>query len=343
MSSPQRRLLTPKVYKVGEDITLEKYQEVLVAVTDWFSKIRNTTEPGAKARQSLQECLDGTTSEGQPWFAAANTSLAARIRSKCRYDIETMQPLLAASDRQREKKQRERKLAAKRRAKAGTDPLIPQELTDEQRRLGAKNLQYGDDPTVLLSSKELQFWRELYTGYVQQFPELVAISAQSELKQLCDIQTLAERYRMQMLTGQRVDIKDRASVGQDIERLKKALGIHPDQLAKRSQDKIETSIGAVAAKLDVDQWRVMRAKFWLEELIQIYQMYMQPRADGVGYQMDEVGLYGMTKCRTCLCPVCGTRNFVGIKIQEIERKLIEEGLLEPLDPPTAAPEPDAVA
>lgn len=336
MSKPQRRLLTPLVYRVGEDISPEKYQEILVAVTDWFAQIRKTDEPAALARKSLQECLDGKKTDGTPWFEAASSTFAARVKSKCRFDIEAMQPLLNASDRQRDKKKRERELAARKRATRPSDQFIPKELVEEQQRLGVKNVSYGDDPTVLLSTKEKRKWQELYDSYLTQFPELSGVNSQSELRQLCDVQILNERYRLQMLSGQRVDVKDRATVGQDIERLKKALGIHPDQLIKRSQDKIETSIGAVAAKLDIDQWRTMRQRFWIEELLQFYMMYNQPRADGVGYQMDQVGLHGVTKCRTCICPTCKTRNFVGIKIEEIEEYLLQQGALEPL-PEDAAP------
>ena len=318
----QRVLLVPKKYTLGTDISEERYNEVLLKLVDWLSESRKTKEPAVLARQLIQECLDGETKDGRPWHSAASATLEARIRAKCRFDIETMQPLRTASEKNKAKKDRERARKAIKRGEG--DTLIPDELRKELRT----NASYGDDPTVFLSTAEAARWKQLHESYTTQFPELATVNASAELDLLCDLHVLSERHRLKVLQGQAVDPRTQADVLTSLQDLKKALGVHPDQLAKRNHSKVDASIGAAAARLEaMGDWRLLRQRFWAEELLQAFQMYMTPNAQGTGYQLDEVGLFGLTRSRPHDCPKCGQRSFSGIAIEEIEQWLVEHGHL----------------
>jgi hypothetical protein len=327
----QKIHLEPIKYVIGTDISEERYNASILAIADWFVETRKTTEPAALAKQLFKECLDGVTKDGQKWFAAATATLAARVRMKCRFDIEAMKPLRTGSEKTRTKKAKEKVRAEKKRKAAQDDKLIPPEL----RRDLDRSAQYGDDPSMFLSSKELANWEHIKAAYVRQFPELSTVNAEAELKLLCDLHILSERYRLRLLNrkdGDNIDAPSRAAAAKELQALKTALGIHPDQLAKRANSKAETSIGSAVARLEaMGDYRQLRARFWLEELIQIFQMYQTYTADGLHYQLDEVGLFGLTKCRTCECAKCGQRNFVGIDIKEIEEHLKSKNVITPLE------------
>jgi hypothetical protein len=264
----------------------------------------------------------------------ATASFAARVRAKCRFDIDTMQPLRNASDKQRQKKERERE--RERERKAAGDPLMPDE---EKRELKRGKVHYGDDPKEMMTEQELQNWKFFKESYLRQFPEeLSSVSAQSELDMLSDLHIQNERDRVKLFKGVPVDSLQRKNLIDQMARMKEILGIHPNQVAKRTKDKAETTIAAAAARIEqLEGWQKLRARFWIEELTQIYQMYMSLSADGLTYHLDDVGLMGLTKCRTCVCPKCKTRNFVGISIDEIEGWLKEQGVLREVDP--SSPDP----
>lgn len=336
----QTRYVDPIKYVVGKDIDETRYQEVLLRIADWFAESRRTKEPALLARQLVQDCLDGKTKDGQPWFAAATATLESRIRMKCRFDIVKLEPLRTGSEKTRTKKEKERERQAKKRRESGEDPNIP----DEVRKDLQKSAKYGDNPNTFLSSGEEKAWHELRKAYVTQFPDLSTINADAELKLLCDLHIVNERQRLRLLKGEYVEPKTQTEILGRIADLKKALGIHPDQLAKRNQSKTDTSIGAAAARLEsMGNYREMREKFWVEELLQLWQMYMTPTADGYSYQLDDVGLFGLTRSRPVVCPRCDHRVFAGLSIDEIEAWLIQKGVLrqvevkEPVDESTPTP------
>lgn len=321
----------PIVYRLGEDISHEDYNDIVQGVADYFAKSRKTTEPVAVARQAIQECLDGITKSGTPWLAAARSTLAARIRSKCRFDIETMQPLTQAKPAVNKRKKEERA-----RARARRDENKRQHIMAEAKQ----ELEHQRDPTTAMLSDERERWASLRRSYLKQFPEeLGTVAAQAELEALCDLHIVTDRYRALLLSNKHVDYKAQESVASQFHKIKTNLGIHPAQLAKRVKEKTDTTIGAAAAKLEGlgTDWRDIRARFWIEEMIQMFQMYHMPSADGLGYQLDEIGLFGLTKCRTCACAKCGMRNFVGISEPEILDYLVEKGHMESVDPESPDP------
>jgi hypothetical protein len=336
----QRVYRDPRVYQVGVDISEERYHEALLKIADWFAESRKTTEPALLAKQMFQLCLDGRQKNGQKWWGAGDVSLEGRVKVMCRFDLETMTPLRKASEKTRRKKALEKQAAQKRKLRdkeaARQDPMIPPEV---RKTLGASVL-YGDNPHVLLTSEEAAKWKELHAAYLEQFPELRTVNASSELSLVCDLQILAERYRLKALQGSAVAVNDLADITKQLAGLKTALGIHPDQISKRAKSRIEGTIGAAAARLDsLGNWREIRAKYFIEELIQTFQMYQMPKADGSGYQLDEVGFFGVHKCRTCHCAGCGMRNMAGVSVEEVERYLVEKGALVPLGKEAPPPVP----
>jgi hypothetical protein len=334
----QKVYVDPIVYVVGEHLSTEDYQRCIEAIADWLAKTTTTKEPVLKAKQAFQECLEGRTKDGEKWWAMATSTLAARVKSKLRFDIERMQPLQKASEKQKAKKEREKQRAAERRKTKNPiadDPLYPDEIRKE-----ARKTTYGDNPTDVLTTEELRRWQSVKDAYLRQFPEeLSSMAAQTELETLVDLHFLNERYRMRLLKGQSVDPNERKSVIDQLDKLKTSLGIHPNQIAKRVKDKVDTTIGAAAQRIEMlEDWRKLRARFFVEEMLQAYQMYCTPTADGLSYHLDDLGLFGLTKCRVVECPKCKTKNYAGLTIQEVEGWLVKQGVLKEVDPTLPDPE-----
>ncbi len=321
----RERLVTqPAVYSVPDDLTPERHTEILLGLTEWFSEVRSTREPAAVARQELDFCMRGLTKAGKPWLGGPKT-LAARVRAMCRYDIEAMQPLRNASDKQRGKKDREKELKRRKDRNKGVNGLIPEELRSEMKR----DFKAGDNPAVFLSSAEHAEWLKFREDTLREYPHLNNTTSLRILDQLADRIIVADRHRSAFLNGgAKVDYEDQAATASQIERYMKMLGIHSEQLIKRKDDKKDTSIAGAALRMSqLGDYRKLRLRFWAEELLQIYAMYMSPSADGLGYQLDDVGLYGLTKTRVVCCPKCQTRNWAGISIEEIEAWLVKNGFL----------------
>jgi hypothetical protein len=324
-----QKLIKPLVYVVGEDISAEQYQEAIEKIGDWFAMSRKTKEPVAKAKYSLDCCLKGVVpSDGKsPWFAMATASLASRVRSACRFDIETMTPLVTANEKLRQKKAKERERAKARKEMEATDPNLP----DEYRKKVAGEAVYGDDPLVFFTSVELERRKRLQDAYLRDFPQLRSVASEAKLSMLLDLTLLLDRIRFRQAKDQKGKTEEfqiQALTKQIVE-LEKALNIHPDQLAKQQKEKEGGTIGEAVRRLDEANPLELRERWLAEELLVLFQMYHtpSPRTNTGGYQIDEVGLFGATRCRTCACAKCGTRNFAGLSIDEIEAWLFEKGHL----------------
>lgn len=328
-----RRYQEPTVYEIGKDISQEDYNLAVQRIGDWFSQIRSTREPVLLARQTLDRCLKGVTAKGQPWWTAARMSLNGRVRAMCNFDLKTMQPILSSSEKQKRKRERDKKSAKTRREreKQTENKLLTDEVRQELRRQG---ITYGQEVTTLLTYEEEKKWKKWHADYVRDFPWLDSASSRAELGQLCDLLIMQERMRMDRVSGKRrVDQKDAIELVDEMYKLKKTLGILPEQLAKRVSESTDSvTIGMAAAKLDPNQgmdYRAVRQEAFKQEVLQIFQMFHTRRADGKGYQLDEPGLFALTRCRTCECAGCGHRNVAGFLESELREYLVNEGLLEP--------------
>lgn len=309
--------LGPIVYKVGRDLTLTEYEDIVRQLTQWFGISRVTKEPEKVARQKLDECCQGITGSGKVWSKMREADLATRIRAKCLYDIVEKKGVGATLEQLKEAKQH-----AKRKKAVGAT-----KKTDSDEIGGAGT-------GVPLTSTEEKEWNRIYNGYLRQFPELRSISASGELKIVVDLQILADRFRAKIMGGKPLEIEGLTKITKELSDLKKALGIHADQLSKRTKPKTESTIGAAVLKLEaMGDYRDIRSRFQLEELLQLWQMYNSPSADGLGYQLDDVGFFGQTRCRTCECAGCGKRNAMGFDVEEIQAYLLKTGALEPLPDP----------
>lgn len=323
-----RRFVKPIVYEVGKDLSHERYNEILVALTDWIREKRPAEkEPGTYAKLRFDECLNGTKMDGSPWLDMDTASLNKRVRSKLNYDIDKMQPMRTASQRTRAKKQREKDRIQLKRAAKRNDPLLPNSLREKLR----KEFAYGDDPGVFRTDAEDREWHRIRDAYVEEFPELGTINGEAELNALCDVHIEMARYRAKRAAKEKVDPEMEAGCVKRLVDMKKALGIHPEQLARRNKTKTEFSVAEAVLRLEGmgDKWYEVRDQEAMEEFLQIYKMYHTPNATGAGYQLDEVGLFALTRCRPIPCPNCGTTHVFGLPIEMIEEWLLRRNVLEP--------------
>lgn len=319
----------PRIYEVGDDISPERYQEAIEKIADWFAKSRNTKEPVAAAKYNLDCCLKGVLpSDGKsPWFAMATATLTSRVRSVCRFDIDTMEPLITADEKSKLKKAKEKeRLRAKREAEK-----VDTNLPDEYRKKVAGEAVYGEDPLVFFTSAELERRARLKEAYFSDFPQLRSVASESKLDMLLDLNLLLDRIRFRQAKDQKGKTEEFQiqQMTKQIVELEKALNIHPDQLAKQQKEKEGGTIGEAVRRLEETNAIELRERWLAEELLVLFQMYHtpSPRSNMGGYQIDEIGLFGATRCRTCSCAKCGTRNYAGLEIDEIERWLQEKGFL----------------
>lgn len=322
----QKVFVDPIKYEVGTDIPEDQYREAISKIAVWFAQTRpKYKDPESAAKLLFQECLDGIIADGTPWWNMAMAPLASRVRSKCGFDLDTMKVRQKASPQQKAKKQRERDSAARKKLTGFEDPLIP----DETKRAVKAGLTYGDDPLDEFTPMERRRWKEIRDAYTQEFPHLASINAAAELDLLCDQVVLAERARLKVVTKKDNNSLIEAGLAvKNLQETKKALGIHPEQLKNRVQQKLEMSIGAAAAKVaELKDFRKLRLRWFAAQALQYLQMCVTPSADGLEYQLNEIELFALTKCRTCHCAKCGHRNFVGLSYEEVEHHLEKEGVI----------------
>jgi hypothetical protein len=321
------------VYEVGKDIDRERYNELIMKVGDWFSEIRNTKEPVKLAKQLIDACLKGVkpSDPTQSWDSAATSPLATRIRMACRFDMETMQPLRSANEVTTRKKALAKDRELKKRKEAEKDGNYPKEFSNSV----AMDATYGDDPAVFFTTKEITIREARHEAMLEQFPQLNNVAAESKLAMLLDLQLLSDRLRFRNAAAgvSKKEIKATEKEMQDltaqIVALERAMGIDPVSVSKMQKEKEGGTIGDAVKRFDTEEYRELREQLFAEELIMLYQMYHQtsPRTDMDGYQLDDVGLFALTRTRVVTCPKCGTKNFAGFEIDEIERYLISKGLL----------------
>jgi hypothetical protein len=319
----------PLIYEVGSDISPETYQEAVEKIADWYARSRNTKEPVAAAKYSLDCCLRGVVpSDGKtPWYAMATATLASRVRSACRFDIDKMEPLITADEKSKERKAKEKERAQARKAADKIDPNLP----DEYRKKLAAEATYGDDPLVFFTTAELKRRDRLRDAYLDDFPQLRSVASESKLDMLLDLTLLLDRIRLRQAKdakGKTEEYQIQQLTKQIVE-LEKSLNIHPDQLAKQQKEKEGGTIGEAVRRLEEQNPVELRERWLAEELLVLFQMYHQPspRQNTGGYQLDDVALFGATRCRTCACSKCGTRNYAGLDIEEIEAWLAKKGFL----------------
>lgn len=321
-----RRFQTPVVYEIGKDITQERYTELLLAITDWIREQRpNEKAPGTIVKLRFDECLNGTKLDGTPWYDMDTATLAKRVRSKLRYDIDTMEPLRTASEKTRTKKDKEKVRASEKRKTKHDDRLLPDAMREQLRR----EFKYGDDPNVFKTNAEDQEWHRIKEAYLLENPELNTINGEAELNALCDVHIEMNRFRAKRAHGEKLDNASEAATIRRFVEMKKALGIHPEQLAKRTKSKTAYSVGEAVLRLENmgDKWYEVRDHLLLEEFLQIWKMYNTPNATGTGWQLDEVGLFGVTRCRPIPCPKCGTIHVFGLPIEMIQAWLEDRDIL----------------
>jgi hypothetical protein len=322
----------PITYEVGKDVEQAIYEQLLSKVADWFREWRpDHKEPAADARARIKCSLEGKKLDGTPWYSHWNSSFATRLKMLARFDPDKMEPVRTGDPAKKAAKQRAKsKAEQKRKANtAANDPLIP----DLTRKELDGRVNYGDK-ALPITEAEQKFWQETRDAYLEEFPQLRTVNARGELGMLCDLAVVHERNRMKLLTGKGADADAMIDTAKAISELKKALGIHPDQLARLAKDQERGSIAEATAKFETMPDEV-KERFLAEELLVLFQQYVSPspRDDMGGYQVDEVGLFGATRCRTCHCSKCNTRNYAGFTVDEVVGHLVEKGYLKPLETP----------
>lgn len=346
MAQQSRLKPTPIVYAIGDDISVEQHNELVQALGDWFSETRNTKEPVKLAKAIVDSCLKGVkpSDPSQVWSGAETATLAKRIRMACRFDMELMQPLRSADEKTKAKKEKAKDRERVKREEQKVDGNYPEEF----RNATAMDPTYGDDPAAFFTTKELETRQARKEATLSQFPQLDNVAQENKLDMLLDLQLLFDRLRFRNAVAGankkevRASEREMAEMTKQIVDLEKAMGIDPMAVHKMQKDKEGGTVGDAVRRFEqLGDYRQLKERLLAEELLLLYSMYHQPspRSDMDGYQLDDVTLFGLTKTRVVHCPKCGTKNFAGFEIGEIEAWLLEKGWLKPapLPVPDEAP------
>lgn len=335
-----------RTYQVGKDLSYDRYEEIIAALAEWYKEFRPKVEPYDMAKYTIDCCLNGVQMRDgvSPWSKMAQSTLATRVRQAAQFDIDTMTPLRAKPKEARPPGEVE---AGKADAKARKEEKLIARIADADstydsvKGLAKADAEYGDNPQIFFTSTELIRRNRLKEGYLADFPQLRAIAAQTKLDMLLDLTLLLDRLRFRQARSQSLrDTEEQiGKITKQILDLEKALNIHPDQLAKQLKEREGGTIGEAVRRLEEAVPAELRERWFLEELLMLWQMYHQPspRNNMGGYQLDEVGLFGATRCRTCTCSGCGQHNYAGLEIEEIGTYLKEKGLLKPVPVPKPTP------
>lgn len=350
MATQSKLKPTPIIYAIGDDLSPDVYNQLVQGVGDWFSETRNTKEPVKLAKQVIDACLKCVkpSDPAQIWESAATATLEKRIRMACRFDMVTMQPLRSADEKTKAKKEKAKDRERKKRDEAKVDQHYPEEFKNAT----AMDPTYGDDPAVFFTSKELETRAARRDAMIIQFPQLDNVAQEPKLDMLLDLQLLFDRMRFRNAAAgaNKKEVRASEQEMQDLTKrivdLEKAMGIDPVSVNKMQKEKEGGTIGDAVARFEqLGDYRAIKERLLAEELLMAFEMYHQPspRPDMEGWQLDDVGLYGLTKTRVVTCPKCGERNFAGFSIEEIEAWLVAKGHLKPLPPLPVEPEADAPA
>lgn len=318
-----------KEYKVGEDLTQEEHDKIVASLAEWFVEYRPNKDPVKTALYTVECCLKGVKLKNNhvPWPRMEQASLASRIKAAASYDILTWQPIRPGDGEPLTVKRREKQrlLDKGARRKIADDPGYPKQYKD------AAEAEYGDNPLTFFTPAEIKRREKLEAAYLRDFPQLDSVASRAKLNMLLDLNLLMDRLRFRAAKEERIkDIEYQLQqITKQVVDLEKALNIHPDQLAKQQREKEGGTIGDAVRRFDEANPVELRERWFAEELLMLFQMYHtpSPRQNMGGYQLDEVGLFGMTRCRTCACGHCGERNYAGLKISEIEEWLVGKGYL----------------
>ncbi len=333
-----------KIYKVGEDLSQAEYDKIVSVLAEWFKEYRPKQDPLEAAKHTVDCCLKGVKLKDTktPWPRMQQAPLSSRIRAAASYDITTWEPIRPGEgDPQVVKKRESKRLLDKgARRKIADDPGYPKQYKEPS------EAEYGDNPLTFFTPTEIKRREKLEAAYLRDFPQLDSVASRAKLNMLLDLNLLMDRLRFRAAKEEKFkDIEYQLQqITKQVVDLEKALNIHPDQLAKQQKEKEGGTIGDAVRRFEEANPVELRERWFAEELLLLYQMYHtpSPRQNMGGYQLDEVGLFGMTRCRTCACGHCGERNYAGLKITEIEEWLMGKGHLRrvPLPVVTQAPEPE---
>lgn len=316
-------------YIVGVDLTQDRYDEILTALVEWFKEYRPGVEAEPAAKYALDCCMAGVVlKDGKtPWITLAKSTLQARIKAATRFDINTMSPL-----------KKEKGTGRKKEAKTLVGNMMKSDRTYAYKRAKpASTVEFGDNPLSLYTSLELKRRAALLEAYLTEFPQLDNVASRPKLDMMLDLILLLDRVRIRIGKNdgrQAAETEDQLTkLTKQLVDLEKALNIHADQLAKQQKEKEGGSIGEAVRRFEESVPLELRERWFAEELIMLYQMYHQrsPRQNMGGHQLDDIALFGATRCRTCSCSKCGERNFAGLSVEEIERYLIDVGAMSPIE------------
>lgn len=318
-----------RVYVVGEDLTQEEHDRIVDVLAEWFREYRPKRNAREAAAHTVACCLKGVKLKdtSTAWPRMQQAPLASRIRAAASYDIVTWEPIRAGEGDPEVVRKRETKrlLDKGARRKIADDPGYPKQYKDPAQA------EYGDNPLTFFTPTEIKRREKLEHAYLRDFPQLDSVASRAKLNMLLDLNLLMDRLRFRAAKEDKFkDIEYQLqSITKQIVELEKALNIHPDQLAKQQKEKEGGTIGDAVRRFEEANPIELRERWFAEELLLLFQMYHtpSPRQNMGGYQLDEVGLFGMTRCRTCACGHCGERNYAGLKMGEIEEWLFGKSYL----------------
>jgi hypothetical protein len=303
-----------KQFVIDKDITSQEVERLTLKIAEWLRDPkcgRRSEDPVNEAKSIMQQCLDATTKDGDPWRNAPET-LRNRVRIKAAFDIETGEGIPAP------------------RVKA---PHAVRALEKAARQNKAKL----DDVNPYLAEFDIErFRQDQESSLLEAFPDLENPATLPHVRRLSLLYAQQEMIDRDLLmtanTNKRAGLlQTMETLNKTIDSLLKILDIHPESIRKKIKESAEGNLGELVAILDGDEFRE-RERIWsLQLALQLWSMTVRPNGRGDGPQITPWEFWHMTRSIpwsfTCQCGKHYPHLVSGFTPKGIKRMLLEKGVL----------------
>lgn len=284
-------------------------------IAEWFNSDicdRNYPDPLEAAKTKIKECLLAETAAGKPWQSCPDL-FEDRIMAKTLYDMRTG----------------EGKGAPRRKSPQATRKLDPDAAS------GAKDVMNSDPVLAIVNQEEIR--KETVADVLDSFPELDNAAHLPNVRRLGNLYAQAQVIEMKLQMSNSAVTQDQLlqnleRVDKMIERTMKTLGIHPQQVQKKIDDRAAMSVADFVALVeDDDDFRALN-KIWAQELaLLLWWMANHPNGRGTGPNVHPWEIWHFTRSKpfnfTCSCGKEYKHLLDGFEPDELFDYLVQEGRL----------------
>lgn len=306
----------------GDDFDKAEIEALIYKIALWFGSPecdRQYADPIESAQQMVQECLLAQTKEGKPWTNCPQ-DFEKRVKAKCSYDMAVGKGIPAPR--------------VKGTANGGR-------ALDRKAQEQAKEL--GDSVPSLADFDQETFRSNMERDIYDSFPELDNPAHRPNVRSLALYYAQREVIDRDLAANPRAStretlLKSLKLISDMADDAMKQLGIHPDQVRKKINERTSSTVADLVAHIGDDPDFKHREKVWgLQLALQLYWMSEHHNGRKNGPQMHDWEIWHLTRSRPVqfTCRHGETYTVIeGFTPRDLRAYLVKEGVLveEPVIP-----------